>query len=543
MIQDIFVPSKIGSYYIFHKRVLGFEVTTSSVQASLIYFSKKNVLLENSMSITLQDQNPVTIINAIKKIATTIGHYDEVVTSLTSSAVIFKELVLPFIGREKIKMIVNYEVEPLLPFSLDEAVIDFLITDENKEKSQTTILVAAARKTDLENYTAYFEKAGVRLTNVTLDMFALYDFYRHTMYVAQAYTSLLLVDFGADAIRILYIQKGILKSVRLVPYGLTAMMAKINEGLLSLPHSSLEDILEEDLQSHDDEKIHQIAQQLIVDFCKQITLSVSFFQKQTKNFIAPAKIICLGAGTQLQGFIDQATDVCQIPVEILDIKRVAYRNNIQANKKTKIDAQHSASLIIPLSAAHYGDINFLSNDQKNKHNFLLNKQLFMVLFISVATIAGIYFYSNYQIQQWDKALDKSRKEMVTILKEQMDLDVKSVKRVSDIVAQAQAKLEQTKKICYSFSHSNNAFLHHLQELCSKIDKKSLGLDLNKLSFLDKEIMLQGKVKDFDALQTFEEELMELQSFTLKNIPGELAFTVTLQVKEDQDKEVKEKDKE
>ncbi|MBV8661392.1 MAG: pilus assembly protein PilM, partial [Candidatus Dependentiae bacterium] len=234
MIQDIFVPSKIGSYYIFHKRVLGFEITTSFVQASLIYFSRNTVLLENSMSIPLQDQNPATIVNAIKKIATTIGKYDEVVTSLTSSAVIFKELVLPFIGREKIQMIVNYEVESLLPFSLDEAVIDFLITDENKEKSQTTILVAAARKSDLDTYTDYFEKAGVQLTNVTLDMFALYDFYRHTMYVAQAYTSLLLVDFGIDAIRILYIQKGILKSVRLVPYGLAAMMHKIDNSVESL---------------------------------------------------------------------------------------------------------------------------------------------------------------------------------------------------------------------------------------------------------------------------------------------------------------------
>ena len=50
MIKDVFVPSKIGSYYIFHKRVLGFEVTTNSVQASLVYFSRRSVILENSMN-------------------------------------------------------------------------------------------------------------------------------------------------------------------------------------------------------------------------------------------------------------------------------------------------------------------------------------------------------------------------------------------------------------------------------------------------------------------------------------------------------------
>ncbi|MBP6869413.1 pilus assembly protein PilM [Candidatus Babeliales bacterium] len=534
MIQDIFVPSKIGSYYIFHKRVVGFEITSSAVQASLIYFSKNKVVLENSMSIALQDQNPTSIINAIKKIATTIGAYDEVVTSLTSSAVIFKELTLPFIGRQKIAMIVNYEVEPLLPFSLDEAVIDFLIVEENKEKSQTTILVAATRKTDLQAYTNYFEKAGVQLTNVTLDMFALYDFYRNTMYVTQAYTSILLVDFGVDAIRILYIQKGILKSVRLVPYGLTSMMSKVDETFQLLPNKSVEDLFDKDVDGNDEETKHQIVQQLIVDFCKQISLSISFFQKQIKNFEFPSRVICLGAGSQLQGFLDQATEICQINFENLDIKRVAMRNNIQTNKKTKIDPQQSASLIIPLSAAHYGHINFLSYEQQKMASSLLNKQLLTALCISLAAIAGLYFYSNFQVKGWNISYEKSRKELITTLKDQMDIEVKAVKRVTDIVGAAQSKLQQTKKVCISYSRSNNSFLNHLQALCSKIDRASLGLDLKKLSLHDKEIVLQGKVKDYDALQTFEEELMDLTDFILKDRPQELTFTVTLQVKEDQD---------
>ena len=536
MIQDIFVPSKVGSYYIFHKRVLGFDITTNGVQASLLYFSKNKVVVENSMNVIFQDQKSTTIINAIKKIATTIGKYDEVVTSLTSSAAIFKELVLPFIGREKIKMIVNYEVEPLLPFSLDEAVIDFLIVDENKEKVQTTILVAATRKSDLDIYTDYFEKAGIQLTSITLDMFALYDFYRHTMYVAQAYTSLLLVDFGIDAIRILYIQKGVLKKVRLVPYGLAVMMKKTGKVLEPLSDDSLYDVLDQNDQSHDDEKKHKIAQQLVLDFCKQITLSISFFQKQIKSFIIPAKVVCLGIGTELPGFLDQAVEKCQVPIEILDIKRVAYRNNIQMNRKVKIDAQYSASLINSLSAAHYGDINFLSNKQKQVHSRLLDKQLLTAVFISIATLVGFYFYSNNQFKQWNKAYDKSKKEIVTILKDQMDVDVKKVKRVSEIVSAAQNKLQQAKNVCLSYSQSKNTFLNYLQELFGKIDRESLGLDLKKLSLHDKEIILQGKVKDFDALETFEEELMELPNFIIKNIPGELAFTVTLQAKEDQDKD-------
>ncbi len=264
-------------------------------------------------------------------------------------------------------------------------------------------------------------------------------------------------------------------------------------------------------------------------------------EQQIKNFIMPAKILCLGAGTELQGFADQATKECQVPVDILDIKRVALRNNIQVHKKIKLNAQHSASLIIPLSAARYSDINFLSHEQHKIHNRLLNMQICTALLLSVATVLGLYFYSNYQLQQWDKEYDKSRKQMVNLLKEQMDIDVKNVKRISEIVAAAQSKLQQTKKVCYSYSPSNNTFLKHLQELCSVIDSKSIGLDLKKMSLNDKEVILQGKINGseledkWEALTTFEKELMELPSFTLKNIPGELAFTVTLLVKEDHDK--------
>jgi hypothetical protein len=75
----------------------------------------------------------------------------------------------------------------------------------------------------------------------------------------------------------------------------------------------------------------------------------------------------------------------------------------------------------------------------------------------------------------------------------------------------------------------------LQELGSKIDRVSLGLDLKKMSMKDKEIILQGKVKDFEALETFEEELMELKGLELKDRPRELVFTVSLFVQDDQDK--------
>ncbi|MGZ6255055.1 MAG: pilus assembly protein PilM [Candidatus Chromulinivorax sp.] len=531
MMQDIFIPSKIGSYYVFSKRILSFEITTYSVQACLVYFSKNNIALQNSITIILQDQNPITLINAIKKIAATIGKYDQIVTSLTSSAVIFKELVLPFLGREKIAMIVGYEVEPLLPFSLDEAVIDFLVTQEDKEKKQTTILVAAVRKTDLHAQLEIFEKAGLQVSDLTLDLFALYDFYRHTMYISQAQTSTILVDFSMDDIRLLYIQKGILQSVRLVPFGLKSLINKIDEEMQDVSQISFEEILQEQIQRQHEENENKITEKIIIEFCKQISLSLSFFEKQVKNFVQPSKIICLGIGTRLSNFSDKVFQLSQIPTEILDLKRVIYRNKIQVSKKIKIDVHYSASFILALSAVHYGQVNFLSFNQKKSENYLLNMQLLILFLLSIFACLGIYTASYYQLKQWNSKYNLFKKEMTNYLKEQMDIDVKSIKRMNEVVAAAQNKLQQEKKVCVSFSDPKNSYLHYLEDLCTKIDRKSLGLDLKKLSMQDAMITLQGKVKNFEALQVFEEELIELEHFIIQERPQELNFVVTLKAKE------------
>jgi len=530
MIKDIFVPSNIGSYYIFDKRVLAFEVNSNYVQASLIHYSRNKIVVENTMSITLQDKNSISVINAIKKIATSIGRYDEVVTSLTSSAVVFKELTLPFIGREKINMIIRFEVEPLLPFTLQEAVIDFIVTDENSEKSQSTVLVAAVKQIDLSGYVDLFEKAGIALSNVTLDVFALYDFYRHDMYLSQAHASIILIDFTFDVMRIIYIQKGILKSVRLVPHGLADLMEEVDEDASLSNNDYIQEFL------HKDSALSpKILEKLVLSFSKQIAMSISFFQKQIKNFIPPVKIACFGPGTTIEGFVQAAQQENQVTIELLDIKKILLKKGVSFHKKVKVDGLHGASVIVALSASRNSDINFLSTQQSLQSSALLYKQMVVAIILSTLSIVGFYFYSHYQLQIWERAYNRSKNEMIKTVKEQMNLDIKSSKRVSDIVTQAQSQLAQAKKVCFSFSQSNKSFLLYLQQLCSKIDRQAIGLDLKKISIKDKEVILQGKVKGYDELQTFEEELLELDMFTVHDLPRELSFTVTLHVKEEQDK--------
>ena len=134
MLHDILILSRIGNYYLQRKRILSFEITPLMVQGILIEFLGTKIQIKNKQTIILKDFSSQTQINALKKIASNIGKYDEVITTLSGSAVVFKELTLPFIGRDTLSMIVPFEVETLLPFALEESLIDFIITKENIEK-------------------------------------------------------------------------------------------------------------------------------------------------------------------------------------------------------------------------------------------------------------------------------------------------------------------------------------------------------------------------------------------------------------------------
>ena len=77
---------------------------------------------------------------------------------------LYLKLFAPLPGLKKIKMVVPFEAEPLLPFTLDQAVLDSIITHEDTEKKQTDVLVCAVKKGGPRNGAIhYFSNAELPL--------------------------------------------------------------------------------------------------------------------------------------------------------------------------------------------------------------------------------------------------------------------------------------------------------------------------------------------------------------------------------------------
>lgn len=103
-------------------------------------------------------------------------------------------------------MILDFEIESMLPFSIHEAVVDFIITSVDKKSGTSQILVAAVRSQDLQDQLDMYLKAGIDPTSITIDLFAYYSLYQQIPEYKSLPHATALVELGAHATRIVFLQ-------------------------------------------------------------------------------------------------------------------------------------------------------------------------------------------------------------------------------------------------------------------------------------------------------------------------------------------------
>ncbi|MFA5998509.1 MAG: pilus assembly protein PilM [Candidatus Babeliales bacterium] len=588
MLSDILVPQKIGNYYLFQKRVLSFDVTPMLVQGLLLDYTGKTVQIKNKITIALKDFSAQAQISAIKKIASTIGAYDEVVTSLSSSLVVFKEIQLPFLGRDKLEMIVTYEVEALLPFSVDEAVIDFIVTSEDLDKKISTVLVAAVRKEDIDTQYALFEKAELALSVITVDIFALYTLYFHGMYephkaghaillqqqpeqlllttsssrfstfkkyldkiqnlfgrkkvlIPQPETFApveithkqveLLVDIGFDVVRVLYMQDGVLRAVRTIPFGISDIAQTMSMQTGTAYYDMAHDLISaQELQVSED----IVAAELKKIF-EEVSKTLLFFEKQEGLvYVKPQKIWFSGWGCNLSKFTQEAQLFFGSHARLVDIEKILNQLSIKVVSKEKLKIDSMLSLALGVFTHFDDNINFLKTFAKKSDNNLLNKQLLTLLSVTILCLGGAFWSSFSVLQKWESSYNSSRKELIKTVGQRMNIDLKNEKSIKTIVEKAQAAFKREKDLWFLFSkQTEQSLLKYLQDLSVNIDRDAIGLDLRFMHLDYEKATLTGTLKNLEAIEVFEEELMGLKFFTLVEIPREVEFSVQLKVKDNQ----------
>lgn len=552
------------------KRVLSLEVTPIVVNAMLIEFEANAIKIKHQQSILLKDLTVQAQTNAIKKIISNVASFDEIIVSLASSTVVFKELTLPFLHRDALEMIVPYEAESLLPFSLEEAEIDFIITAQNIEKQESKILVAAIRKEDLQTQMSFFEKADISIDTATIDIFALFELFKNTeqskidatipkmslyqqlknsmhQWFATTYARLfkkttpvdtpnahmfqpknayVYIDIGFDVTRVLYMQNQTLQTIRMIPVGFSDIAQNISQST-TMPYY---DVMHNLIQKQSLEPLQEQLKIQINHLCEELKRTIHFFQTQEKqNYIPPEKLLFSGFLTSLPEFITHAQTNFTEPMQIVDIAAINTQLHIQT--KSEFESTSILNQAVGLFSYFNAAINFLKHSIQKHDATLFNKQIISVITMTLLSLGLTFWRSQSILSSKEAAYNSSKRQCTQAIEQRMHLDLGGEKNIKTILEKAEDKLKSEKNMWASFATaSQHSLLEYLQDLSVHIDKNALELHIKQMHLDYDKITMSASVKSFEALDLLEEELQELTVLQSLDKPRELSFSLQFQPK-------------
>ena len=127
----------------------------------------------------------------------------EVAASLSGNAVIVKKINLPAMTEAELAESIYWEAEQYIPFDIQDVNIDYQILDAGAggEGGTMEVLLVAAKKEKIADYTGVISQAGRTPVIVDVDAFALQNAFEMN-YGLEKEQVVVLLNFGASAINI-----------------------------------------------------------------------------------------------------------------------------------------------------------------------------------------------------------------------------------------------------------------------------------------------------------------------------------------------------
>jgi Tfp pilus assembly PilM family ATPase len=521
MIRDIFIPRVIGSYYIFAQRIIAFDIGKIYIQATLVKAYKKTRTIEKCIREKISDEIDLSYqeraSKAILKILGSMGEYDSIVTALPTGFIVFKELTVPFLLPEMIVQVLPYEIEPLLPFGLEYADFDFIVTKSYKEEKKSDILVAAVKKEIVAQHLQLFSLAAIDVEKITIDLFELYALYNSMACYESVPGIIALVDIGFYATRVAVVVEGQLKYIR-----------SLSAGVLSFAQDSSQQLL-----VFEQEKLQKFM--LEIQFTMQ-PYAENYSKEKART------IIFTGNGAEIQGLVEKITDLCGHACELFNMQKIAQKDRVIVSQSQSLSQGFAVSIATALSFDATQHINLEKILTKGRTEFLLSWQIITACGLSLFLVSILSLSLWTEKKKYSYEIEKSTQEAISLLKADFvkinQLKGKVALSKANTLAEDEVKKEEA--ILSQLLRKNRiSFLACLEELSQRIDREGLGFDVSKLTLNEasKQIFIDGKVRGYKELALLEQSLRRSRMFTFVGPKlQELTFEIKLLINEDYGKE-------
>ncbi len=154
----------------------------------------------------------------------------EVAIGVRGHSVIIKKIAMPRMSQEELDESIQWEAEQYIPFDVKDVNIDTqILTPEGDAAGQMDVLLVAAKKDMINDYTSVCAEAGLMATVVDVDAFAVQNAFEANYEAAG--DTVVLVNVGAAVSNINVVSRGLTTFTRDITMGGNAFTEEIQKQL------------------------------------------------------------------------------------------------------------------------------------------------------------------------------------------------------------------------------------------------------------------------------------------------------------------------
>lgn len=235
-----------------------------------------------------------------------------VIAGLPLYSVFTTVLSLVGVPEKELSGAVSWETKKLLPFSLDEALLDWRVLppvtplSDGQKKNQTEVLVTAARTSDRDKYVAVFQKAGLTLASLETEGLG---FIRSL--IGTDMSPAIIIDIGSRKSNILIVDRGapfLSHSVEIGGTQLTEAIAQV----MHISHERAESVKFDMAAVPQPDGLPQVIKDALNPLKNAIQYALSLYKGKGNGMRMPEKIVLTGGSSVLLGLPEYLTGVFNI---------------------------------------------------------------------------------------------------------------------------------------------------------------------------------------------------------------------------------------
>jgi len=475
------------------EKILGLDIGEDSIKAVQVAAGFREYHVVNSALIDIAEAGGIE--KAIEKLLENDTFRSNVcVTSLSVRRFSFRNISLPFKNRKKINQILPHELEPLIPYSFDDVLIDYIMTAQSEQPEALVVSVLKSAVGDLVNLLAVYHVEtsiiDIDAVPVALKLMAACDPEKYV----------LLLDIGKRNTAGVFFKGNKIFQIRHFRFG----------------GDDISDIMVRtfgcDRHSAEERKRMGSAGEARADICKicndfftDVENTLHFLILNSNMNSMPSKIFLTGGGALYPLLKEEMERFFSLPVAIADVSaadNIRLEGEIMKNWNPAL--MNQALALATRDVRDADGFNFSLGDFKPKKKydeFKKNFRWIAILFFIILSAFGVDVYLDYH---YDRLFLKDLKQEITAV---FRNTCPEVTRIVDPVQQLSIKVEQLRNPPAGRENIvQGARVLDILDDISRLLPASVDFLITSFQYDGNTIKIKGKTDNFNTVDNIKKAL-------------------------------------